>query len=126
MPAEDVWNSGPKRAWLLASEFTIHTALHLKHAPERWIKQRLSVVGLRTVLEERGMPSLPLDQAAPAQQQIAGAHASGEAVVDLASLREAVARYMVRAAERLHRQHAKVSQVTVSLQTNPFRADQPQ
>src|SRR5215472_7960446 len=68
MPAEDVWGIGPKRAALLASELNIHTALQLKHAPERWVKQRLSVVGLRTVLELRGIPCMTLEMAAPAKQ----------------------------------------------------------
>lgn len=125
-PAEDVWNIGPKRAWLLASELNIHTALQLKHAPERWIKQRLSVVGLRTVLELRGIPCVPLELAPPAKQQIACAQAFGEPVEDLVSLKEAVASYMIRAAQRLRAQHSKAGHVTVFLQTNPFRTDQPQ
>lgn len=116
MPAEDVWNIGPKRATLLASELNIHTALQLKHAPERWIKQRLSVVGLRTVLELRGIPCLPLELVPPAKQQIACAQAFGEPVEDLASLKEAVASYMVRAAARVRAQHSRASHVTVYLQ----------
>lgn len=127
MPVEDVWNIGPKRAALLAaSDLTIHTALQLKHAPERWIKQHLSVVGLRTVLELRGIPCVPLEQAPPAKQQIACAQAFGEDVTDLPSLKQAVACYMVRAAERLRAQHSKAGHVTVYLHTNAFRSDQPQ
>ena len=104
----------------------IHTALQLKHAPERWIKQRLSVVGLRTVLELRGIPCVPLETVASPKQQIACAQALGEPVEDLGSLKEAVISYMTRAAERLRAQYSRAGHVTVYLQTNPFRTDQPQ
>ena len=126
LPAEDVWNIGPKRAALLATELNIHTALQLKHAPDRWVKQRLSVVALRAVLELRGIPCVPLETVAAPKQQIACAQAFGEVVEDVASLKEAAASYMVRAAQRLRDQRSKASHLTVYLQTNPFRTDQPQ
>ena len=125
MPVDEVWMIGPQRAARLAEE-RIHTALDLKHAPEWWVKQRLSVVGLRAVLELRGIPCSPLEQAPAPRQQIACAQAFGAPVEDLASLREAVASYMVRAAERLRTQSSKAGHVTVYLHTNPFCLDQPQ
>lgn len=126
MPAEDVWGIGPRRAEVLRAEQRIHMASDLKHAPERWVKQRLSVAAQRTVLELRGIPCIPLELAPPPKQQIACAQAFGQPVEDLASLREAVASYMVRAAERLRKQSSKAGHVTVYLQTNPFRLDHPQ
>lgn len=125
-PVEEVWGVGPKRAALLARELGIKTAWQLRNAPDQWVKQRLSVVGLRVVLELRGIPCIPLELAPPAKQQIACAQAFGADVTDLASLKEAVACYMVRAAERLRAQHSKAGHVTVYLHTNPFRSDQPQ
>ena len=126
MPVEDIWGMGPRRAALLASELNIRSGLQLKHAPDRWVKQRLSIMGLRTVLELRGIPCIPLADAPPNKQQIACAQVFGQPVQDLASLREAVACYMSRAAERLRKQQSKAAHITVYLHTNPFRLDQPQ
>lgn len=125
LPVEEVWGIGPRRAAILA-QHRVFTARDLRDAPDRLIKQKLSVMGLRTVLELRGIPCLPLDLAPQPKQHIACAQVFGEDVTDLASLKAAVASYMVRAAERLRKQHAQADHVSVFLQTNPFRTTQAQ
>ena len=121
----DVWGIGQRHAEFLHSHH-IHTALQLKHAPDRWIKQHLHVTGLRTVLELRGISCLPLEEAPQPKKQIACTRSFGRVVQSLADLKEAVALYVTRAAEKLREQHSLVSLLSVFIQTNPFQVEKPQ
>lgn len=125
LPVEDVWGIGPRHAEFLHAH-NIHTALQLKRAPERWIKQHLHLPGLRTVLELRGISCLPLDEAPQPKKQIAVTRSFGHPVETLGELKESVAFYVSRAAEKLREQHSLVSILCVFIQTNPFQPTQPQ
>jgi DNA polymerase V len=122
---EDVWGIGPVHSTFLHAH-QIDTALQLKHAPERWIKQHLHLPGLRTVLELRGISCIPMEEAPAPKQQIAVTRSFGRNVDTLAELKEAVAFYCMRAGEKLREQHALVSVLTVFIATNPFQPDKPQ
>jgi DNA polymerase V len=50
----------------------------------------------------------------------------GRPVTTLADMREAVASYTVRAAEKLRRQHLATAHVTVFIETNRFKPDEAQ
>lgn len=125
MEVEDVWGIGPRHAEFLHVH-KIHTALALKHAPDRWIKQHLHVTGLRTVLELRGISCLPLDEAPQPKKQIAVTRSFGHVVESLTELKEAIAFYVTRAAEKLRHQHSLVSVLGAFIATNPFQPEQPQ
>lgn len=125
LPVEDVWGIGPRHAEFLHTH-KIYTAFQLKHTPERWIKQHLHLPGLRTVLELRGISCLPLDEAPQPRKQIAVTRSFGHAVEALAELKEAMAFYVSRAAEKLREQHSLASVLCVFIQTNSFRPEQPQ
>ena len=122
---EDVWGIGPRHAEFLHAH-KIHTALALKRAPERWIKQHMHVTGQRTVLELRGVSCIPLELAPQPKKQIAVTRSFGHPVESLQELKEAVAFYATRAAEKLRQQHSLVSVLCVFIATNPFQTDQPQ
>lgn len=125
MEVEDVWGIGPRHAEFLHAH-KIHTALALKHAPDRWIKQHLHVTGLRTVLELRGTSCIPLELAPQPKKQIAVTRSFGHVVESLPDLKEAVAFYVTRAAEKLRDQHSLVSVLCAFIATNPFQPDKPQ
>ena len=55
----DVWGIGRRWARTLRAH-GIRTARQFRDADERWIQRRLNVVGLRTMLELRGIPCLHL------------------------------------------------------------------
>jgi DNA polymerase V len=125
LDVQDVWGIGARHAEFLKSHH-IHTALQLKQAPERWIKQHLHLPGLRTVLELRGISCLPLEEAPQPKKQIACTRSFGRVVESLADLKESVAFYISRAAEKLREQHSLVSPLCVFIQTNPFQPEKPQ
>lgn len=120
----DVWGIGYQYSQFL-NQNGIYTALQLKNAPDKWIKKHLTVVGLRTVDELRGISCIPLEQVAPPKKGIISSRSFGRPVETLPELKEAVATYVSRAAEKLRSQKSVASCVHVFLTTNRFK-DEPQ
>ncbi len=118
----DIWGIGPRYAAFLERN-GIHTALQLRDAPDRWIQKHLSVVGLRTVWELRGTPCIELDHAPPPKKGITCSRTFGRPVESLAELKEAIATYISRAAEKLRAQRSVASVIQVFLSTNPFTGE---
>jgi DNA polymerase V len=105
---EEIWGIGPgstKR--LKAHEIT--TALQLRNANDRWIRQYLGVVGQRIVWELRGISCLPLELCPPPKQSLMVSRSFGRPITALTEMREAVATYTTRAAEKLRRHPRSLS-----------------
>jgi len=124
VPVEEVWGIGPAHARRL-KQHGIKTALALRNADDQWIRKQMGVVGLRTVHELRGLSCLPLEQCPPPKQGITCSRAFGKPITTLAEMKEAVATYTARAAEKLRGEQLAASTLTVFLTTNPFK-DEPQ
>jgi DNA polymerase V len=121
---EDVWCIGRNRARLL-KDAGIKTARDLRSADDRWIRKHMNVVGLRIVHELRGTSCLPFDQCPSSKKSITVSRSFGCAVDSLADVREAVALYVSRAAEKLRRERLAARVLMVFLATNRF-SDAPQ
>ncbi len=123
--AGEVWGVG-ERYRLLLERYGIRTALELRDAPDRWVRRNMTVTGLRTVWELRGVPCLPLEEFPAPKKGIVSSRSFGRPVESLDELREAVASYTGRAAEKLRAQKSVAGSITVFLSTNRFREDDPQ
>lgn len=123
--ASEVWGVGRRLGEQLAA-LGINSARQLRDADASRLRRRFSVTMERTIMELRGVSCLSLEEMAPAKQQIMCSRSFGQPVFDLADLREAVASYCARAAEKLRGQGSLSSAVQVYLQTNPFRPDEAQ
>lgn len=121
---EDIWGVGPNNARLLNGH-GIQTALDLRGADDHWIRKRMGVVGARIVQELRGVACLALEECPPSKQGITVSRSFGRQVTTLAEMREAVATFIARAAEKLRGEQLAVSVLTVFLTTNTFK-DEPQ
>ena len=125
LDVEDVWGVGPRYAKLLRSR-RILTALDLKRADRIWIRKHMTVMGLQTVLELNGQPCIPMEQAPPPKKAICCSRSFGAYVRSLDGLREAVATYATRAAEKLRDQGSICSLVQVFVRTNPHKLEHRQ
>lgn len=125
VPVADVWGVGSRYSRLLKAH-NIHTALELKEAHDTWIRRHMSVMGLRTVMELRGVSCIPLEGCPPARQSIICSRSFGEPVESLTGLKEAVASYVSQAAVKLRSQKSLAGCLDVFITTNRFRTDQPQ
>jgi len=112
---EDVWGIGRRYAAMLRRS-GIATALKLKHADDGWVRRCMTIQGLRTVMELRGIDCIGLqDMPAPARG-IRSSRSFGTPVEDLAHLREALAEYISIAAAKLRSKglHASAMQVFIT------------
>ncbi len=122
---EDIWGIGYRYAKFL-KKHNIHNALELRNGQDEWALKHLTITGLRTVRELRGIPCIPLEQAVPAKKGIASTRSFGRPVETLTELQEAVATYMTRAAKKLRKQKSVASYVHVFINTNRFKKEEPQ
>lgn len=123
-PVGDVWGIGPAHSRFL-QEHGIKTALQLRDTDNQFIKTHMGVVGVRLVMELRGVSCLNLEQCPAPKQGITCSRAFSRMLVTLDELEEAVSSYATRAAEKLRADGLAVTRLTVFLKTNEFK-DVPQ
>ena len=117
---EDVWGIGPNHARLLKQQ-GITTARQLAGADDQWIRKRMGVVGLRLVMELRGVSCLDLEQCPAPKQSLTCSRAFGKLINTFAEMEEAVSVYTSRVAEKLRRGGLATTVLTVCLTTNAFK-----
>lgn len=123
--AGDVWGIGRRNAAMLERN-GVMTARQLRDLPDDWVRRHMTVTGLHTVLELRGISCLEMDETPPPRRSIVSSRSFGRPVELRAEAHEAVAAYMTRAAEKLRRESLVVHTVGVFVQTNSFKADDAQ
>src|SRR5262245_6581302 len=109
---EDIWCIGRGYTRRLHAH-EIKTDLQLRNMADRWVRQELGIVGLRLVWELRGISCLPLELCPPPKQSLMVSRSFGRPITTLIEMREAVATYMTRAAEKLRRYHVAAWVLTV-------------
>lgn len=116
-PVGDIWGIG--RRWQRMLEGRgIETAFDLRNADERWIRQRMGVVGLRTVQELRGMSCHDLESIAPEKQTTCCARTFAKAVTDKQQVNDAIRTYAERAAEKIRHAGQVCRTVEVFIRTD--------
>jgi len=116
---EDVWGIGRRLSrWCRLRG--IGNARQLRDRPAGELRVRCGVVGLRLQQELRGHAVLPLVQQPPAKRETCVSRSFGEPVTSREALREAVATYLSRAAEKLRRQRQRAGAITVFVRSSPF------
>ncbi|MFP4093755.1 MAG: Y-family DNA polymerase [Cyclobacteriaceae bacterium] len=122
---EDIWGIGRQYAAFLYQS-DMPTAWHLSRAAESWVKQHMSVVGLRLWHELNGRSCLPLEMISPPKKMIGSSRSFVKPHTSLEGLQEAVAAYTTRIGEKLRAQRSCASLLTVFIRTNRFSRDAPQ
>jgi len=123
LPVRDVWGVGYQYEKLLLSA-GIATPRDLKYAPDAWVRKKMTIVGLKTMLELRGIACINLCEEIPAKQSITVSRSFGRLVSQKRELQEAVSTYMVRAAQKLRRENLLASVVTVFVATSRYHEHQ--
>ena len=85
----------------------------------------MTIVGLRTAMELRGISCLPLNEAEPPKNAIMCSRTFGRKVYRLDELQEAAAAYIARGAEKLRQQGSAASFIQVYLIEFPFNDGYP-
>lgn len=114
IPIDDIWGIGRQYAQKLKEHFCIYDALQLSKMSEEFGKTQLGgVVGSRLLRELKGIPSKDMEEELVKKKMIATTRMFGSPVTDIESIREAVATYTSRAAEKLRRQHSAARVISV-------------
>jgi len=120
---KDVWGVGNQYADKLKS-FGIYDAYQLSNMPEEWARKNMGgVVGIRLIKELKGEPSIGLDEELIEKKMIATTRMFGTPVTELNDIKEAVATYTSRAAEKLRRQYSAASSITAFVVPKMPRGD---
>ncbi len=119
LPARDIWGVGRQYEKLLLSA-GIATVRDFKYAPEGWVRKKMTIVGLKTLLELRGASCIDLIDSIPAKQSITVSRSFGRNVHSKQEVQESVAAYMIRAAQKLRREKLLASVVTVFIVTSRY------
>jgi len=110
---DDLWGVGRAYAAKLIN-WGITSAWELSNMPEEWAHTNMGgIVGVRLIRELRGLPSIGMEEELIDKKMIATTRMFGRPVTDLHEVREAVATYISRAAEKLRRQHSAAGAVSV-------------
>lgn len=121
---EDIWGVGWQYKKLL-NNHGIYTAFDLKNTNRQWVKKRMTVMGLRTVMELNGIPCIEHEYTPPAKKAIVSSRSFGKNVFEKSDIREAVANHVYRGTDKLRLQKSAANLLSVFLRTNPYK-DTPQ
>jgi DNA polymerase V len=122
---EDVWGVGRQSAKKLHRMWNIDNALQLSRMNLETAHKFLGgVVGLRLIRELRGEPCIEMKNPLEKKKMIATTRMFGKPVFELQPLKEAVATYTSRAAEKLRRQQCAAKTIDVFVVTNDYENNQ--
>ncbi len=109
----NVWGVGRSFANKLINQ-GITSAWELSTMPEEWAHRHMGgITGVRLIRELKGIPAIDLEDPLKVKKMIATTRMFGEPVGDISAIKEAVATYTTRAAEKLRRQHSAAKVVSV-------------
>lgn len=112
-PVKEIWGVGSQFAKKLHS-FAIYDAYQFSRMPEEWARKNFGgVVGLRLIKELKGEHAIIMEEPLTEKKMIATTRMFGSPVTALDDIKEAVATYTSRAAEKLRRQYGAASVINV-------------
>ncbi|KXG81690.1 translesion error-prone DNA polymerase V subunit UmuC [Pseudomonas mosselii] len=124
-------NTEVKEVWGIGRRMTAHLeamgirmAMDLAKADPRMLRDKFSVVVEKTARELAGTPCLDLDEADAPKQEICCSRMFGKRLTELAPIKQAVATYTGRAAEKLRAQGSVCKRMRVSIRTGMFNLNE--
>ena len=120
----EVWGIGAKTAEKLERAGVNTIAAFVAMDPQA-TRDMLTVVGARIQQELRGVSCLPLSEWSATRKGVASTRSFGRPITEWREMREAVAAYASRAAEKLRAEGLQACRLAVFLQTNPHAPGEP-
>ena len=118
----DVWGMGGASVEKLARA-GVRTVAEFVALPQDGVRKLLTVTGQRTHAELHGLSCYPFFLNPPSRKTIAVTRSFGRPVTAWPDMREAVAAYITRAAEKLRRHGLQAAAMQVFMHTNRFNGD---
>lgn len=119
VPVGDVWGIGRQLGeW--CRRRSAADARALRDMPTAELRRKCGVVGVRLQQELRGIACLPLELAPPPKRETCVSRSFSTPIRELPQLKEAIATYVSRAAEKLRHQRQRAGLLTVFVRSSPF------
>jgi DNA polymerase V len=113
-PVGDIWGVGSQYAGKLRLQWGIYDGFQLQKMSEEFGKSQLGgVVGARLIRELKGIACKEMEEELVNKKMIATTRMFGSPVTSIHDIKEAVATYTSRAAEKLRRQHSAAKVISV-------------
>lgn len=113
MRVGEIWGVGRRYADKLINQGIV-SVWELSTMPEEWAHTHLGgVVGVRLIRELQGVASIDMEKPLEDKKMIATTRMFGSPVNNILDIKEAVATYTSRAAEKLRRQHSAAKVISV-------------
>ena len=120
LPVDEVWGIAGRLMKRL-NVLGIFTVLDLARADPVMIRDKFSVVVMRTVLELRGTPCIPMEEERIGRDQLIFSRSFATPVTTTAGLREVFSVYGQQASARLSKHGLQAKVLTAFAATSPFR-----
>ncbi len=121
----DIWGVGHQYTLLLKKN-GINTARDVTKLPADWMREHMSVVGLRMWNELRGIPSIEWEYEPKAKKNICTSRSFGKLTNDYSLVKEAISNHAAACALKLRNQNSVCTQVNVFISTNPHKVEHKQ
>lgn len=117
----DVWGIGRKHAARLQN-LKVTTAYDFTQLPGDWVQTNMTIVGLRTWKELRGLSCMEMEYERPDKKGISTSRSFGNPETELQPMEEALATYVANAALKLRDQNSVCASLNVFAHTSFFIA----
>lgn len=125
LDVNDVWGIGRQYSKKLYQE-NIKTAYDFKYSNPKFIQKIMTINGLKTQNELKGISCIPLEYEIPDKKGICSSRSFGRVTSSFKELNEAISTYTTIASEKLRSQNSKCKKITVFIRTNHFRVNDKQ
>jgi len=119
-PIDDVWGIG-RRYVAKMSAYGIRTAYDLTTRDDIFLKKKLTVVGLRTAWELRGIPCLDLESEPPIAKSCVVSRSFKKEMTAHAPLLAALSTFAAKGGEKLRRQKLQAGYLSLFIASNRFK-----
>ena len=115
----EIWGVGRQLSKKLISQ-GIYNAKLLKYCEDHWIRKMMSINGLKTVTELRGISCLPLQEISATRKSCCTTRTFGRPLMKIEDVEQAMTTFARRATERIRDEGLVASSVSSFLRTSPF------
>ena len=113
-PVKEVWGVGYQYGQKLQELYAVFTAYDLSKKTAEWAHKNLGgVTGIRLVKELNGEPMREMEKELTVKKMIATTRMFGRNVKNISDIKEAIATYTSKAAEKLRRQNSAANVISV-------------
>lgn len=124
-PIGDVWGVGRRWSQMLEGRGMV-TAHDFANAQDGWVRQKMGVVGLRTVRELRGYVCHALEDQPQPKQTTCCSRSFGATITHQSQVHDALMQFAERAAEKVRSADQVAGAMQIFIRTDPFNPNAAQ